>query len=169
MILFILFQCEQTLGNSGCNSKKGVCGKDATTAGLQDLQMHYNVGISQWAAAVIEKGGKVPEEAKELLLDSTFATLTNVNFDANRFHVYLRETDKHRNFLKQKAESLGISPASLKGPAQFQYRNDPSFLDLEASIVGVLNRKVRSIDTSISEHHSLEYGIGDLILMCSLL
>jgi hydroxylamine reductase len=107
---------------TGCNSKKGVCGKDSTTAGLQDLQIHYNVGLAQWATAVLEKGGNVPDETKRLFLDSTFATLTNVNFDANRFYDYLGKTDKHRNELKKAAESLGVSSASLQGPAQFQYK-----------------------------------------------
>jgi hydroxylamine reductase len=99
-----------------------VCGKDAKTAGLQDLQIHYNVGLAQWADAVLEKGGKVSEEVKDLFLDSTFATLTNVNFDANRFYKYLGKTDKHRNELKKSAESLGVNTASLQGPAQFQYK-----------------------------------------------
>jgi ABC-type Na+ efflux pump permease subunit len=41
---------------------------------------HYNIGIAQWAKAIEAKGGKVSDKAKDLLIDSTFATLTNVNF-----------------------------------------------------------------------------------------
>lgn len=101
---------------------KGICGKDAQTAGLQDLQVHYNVGLAQWANAVLEKGGSLSEETKDLFLDSTFATLTNVNFDAKRFYEYLGKTSKLRDELKQKAQTLSINPASLQGPAQFQYK-----------------------------------------------
>ncbi len=30
-------QCQETMGNKGCNLAKGVCGKEAQTADLQDL------------------------------------------------------------------------------------------------------------------------------------
>lgn len=34
----------------------GVCGKDSSTAALQDLQLHFNIGIGQWANAIKNKG-----------------------------------------------------------------------------------------------------------------
>jgi hydroxylamine reductase len=42
------FQCEQTMrteSGAGCATDKGVCGKDAATADLQDLLVHQLKGI----------------------------------------------------------------------------------------------------------------------------
>ena len=73
----------------------------------------------------------MPEEAIELLLDSTFATLTNVNFDSSRFYDYMRKSNGVRNALRAQAQALGVDPKSLPGPAQFQYNvSCPSILIL---------------------------------------
>jgi hydroxylamine reductase (hybrid-cluster protein) len=69
----------------------------------------------------VEKKGTVPESIKELLLDSTFATLTNVNFDSNRFYGYLKRANAAREALATQAVSLGVDPRSLSGPAHFKY------------------------------------------------
>ena len=120
LVLFLSLQCEQTQDNKGCTTV-GVCGKDAETASLQDLQLHFNIGLGQWAQAIESKGGKVSEDVKDLLLDSTFATLTNVNFDSSRFYSYLQRANDIRTKLSAQAKSLGVDVDSLKGPAQFQY------------------------------------------------
>ena len=119
--LCFVVQCEQTSGQVGCTTV-GVCGKDASTSALQDLQLHYNIGVGQWAHAIETNGGRVPESAKDLLLDSTFATLTNVNFDSNRFYEYLNRSNAVRETLKAEASRVGVNPSTLQGPAHFQYQ-----------------------------------------------
>lgn len=114
------FQCEQTKDRTGCTTV-GVCGKDASTAGLQDLQLHFNIGIGQWAHAIESRGGEVPEAVNAFLLDSTFATLTNVNFDSSRFYEYMSKANELRSDLRKQAISLGVDPKSLVGPAHFEY------------------------------------------------
>jgi len=42
-------QCQETLRNSGCNIAKGMCGKTAETAHLQDLLLYVCKGIGYWA------------------------------------------------------------------------------------------------------------------------
>lgn len=138
-------QCEQTEGNTGCTSV-GVCGKDAKTSALQDLQLYFNCGIGQWANAVHQKGGKVSETCRDLLLDSTFATLTNVNFDSTRFLDYLKRSNAVRNELKGQAVALGVDFSTLTGPANFEYSDSEDFLYLEAKLQGVLDRKARMAD-----------------------
>lgn len=69
------FQCEQTAAGKGC-TKVGVCGKQATTALLQDQLTGKLVGL----ARALE--GKTPDAVTtELAIDCLFTCITNVNFD----------------------------------------------------------------------------------------
>ena len=49
------YQCEQTAKGTGC-TVRGVCGKDAETAVLQDLLVHATKGISMYAHRARELG-----------------------------------------------------------------------------------------------------------------
>ena len=49
------YQCEQTAMGTGC-TVRGVCGKDATTAALQDLLLYATKGISMYAHRAAELG-----------------------------------------------------------------------------------------------------------------
>jgi hydroxylamine reductase len=93
-------------------------------------------------------------------LDSTFATLTNVNFDSDRFYQYMAHANKVRNELKAQAESLGIDPKSLTGPAHFDYMANQDALLLEAKSHGVLARKaVMGDDNALVVREMAMYGI----------
>jgi len=85
----LCYQCEQTAGGKGCMTV-GVCTKTPQLAGLQDLQMLYNLRLCQLAHAL---GPACPRaaEVRKAFLESMFATLTNVNFDDDRFRGYLAE------------------------------------------------------------------------------
>ncbi|MCL1879360.1 MAG: hydroxylamine reductase [Actinomycetia bacterium] len=63
-------QCEQTAGGKACTSV-GVCGKSANTARLQD----------ELTGALITAANRGVKLGDGLLLESLFATLTNVNFN----------------------------------------------------------------------------------------
>lgn len=50
------YQCEQTTRSNtgaGCHEPKGVCGKDVTTADLQDLMIYGLQGIAQYPCPVL--------------------------------------------------------------------------------------------------------------------
>lgn len=71
------FQCEQTAGCSGCTGNAGVCGKTAHTARLQDSLTGALVGLARSVS-----GGEIPGlPVQRLVVESLFATLTNVSFD----------------------------------------------------------------------------------------
>ncbi len=70
------FQCQQTAGNKGC-VRTGVCGKQPTTANLQDELIGELIRL----AAAAERRGVHTETTDRLLIDGLFTTLTNVNFD----------------------------------------------------------------------------------------
>ena len=73
------FQCEQTAGCAGCTGSRGVCGKNADTAALQDELTGALIGL---ARACVNAGQT--ERTDELILEGLFATVTNVSFDNER-------------------------------------------------------------------------------------
>lgn len=66
------FQCEQTAGGKGC-TKTGVCGKEASTANLQDDLTSKMIELADAC--------KPSDELVGMLEDGLFTTITNVNFD----------------------------------------------------------------------------------------
>ena len=76
-------QCEQAAKGEGC-TKIGVCGKEPDIAALQDLLVHVLQGLSLYAVEGRKNGISDPE-VNLFTCEATFSTLTNVNFDADRF------------------------------------------------------------------------------------
>ena len=117
------YQCEQTTrseSGDGCATAKGVCGKDSTTADLQDLLVYGIKGIAQYATRA-RALGKTDNAADSFILFGLFTTLTNVNFTANRFVSLVQEAAQHRDRVKALYESAaqeqGITPETLTGEA----------------------------------------------------
>ena len=133
------YQCEQTdrtQGVPGCASAKGNCGKDATTADLQDLLVHATKGIGQYCALARRLG--VPDrEADRFILYALFTTLTNVNFNASRFVVLLREAAETRNRVRRACEAQGAPFEALQGPALWQPADSLAGLLEQAKDVGI--------------------------------
>ena len=94
------FQCEQTVGGKGC-TKFGVCGKDPEVAGLQDLLIYQLKGIGFYGNELLAQGKEVPEGARDFVFEGLFATLTNVNFDHERFAKLLRTSQEVKDELKE--------------------------------------------------------------------
>ena len=77
------YQCSQTAGGTGC-TVKGVCGKEATVARLQDNLLFAIKGISAYLYHARELGYTDPE-VDAFIERGFFSTLTNVNFDPLQF------------------------------------------------------------------------------------
>eukprot|EP01122_Echinamoeba_exundans_P010487 TRINITY_DN3938_c0_g1_i1.p1 TRINITY_DN3938_c0_g1~~TRINITY_DN3938_c0_g1_i1.p1 ORF type:complete len:618 (+),score=189.43 TRINITY_DN3938_c0_g1_i1:73-1926(+) len=139
------FQCEQTRDGKGC-STVGVCGKDSDVAALQDLLVHINKGISQYALR-LSKMGLAEPDADLFVMKSLFATLTNVNFDSARFVTYLKSAQKLLDSLRTKYEaackSKGLTPERLTGPALTKLTNldDVKSLVEQGNGVGINPRR----------------------------
>ncbi|HON79767.1 MAG TPA: hydroxylamine reductase, partial [Spirochaetota bacterium] len=82
------YQCQEALQNTGCTAR-GVCGKDADTANLQDLLIYVLKGIS---LAELERAGNgdVDSAAGKFINNALFATITNANFDAAKLTELVR-------------------------------------------------------------------------------
>jgi hydroxylamine reductase len=77
------YQCSQTARGSGC-TLKGVCGKEATVARLQDNLLFAIKGISAYLYHARELGYTDPE-VDAFIERAFFSTLTNVNFDPQEY------------------------------------------------------------------------------------
>lgn len=100
--LMFCYQCEQTMGGKGC-TKLGVCGKTPEIANLQDLLIYQLKGISCYAKPLIEKGEIIDKEIVKFVENGLFTTLTNVNFDAE-FHIkLLKESQKIKQSIRERA------------------------------------------------------------------
>ncbi|NHL69366.1 hydroxylamine reductase [Burkholderia ambifaria] len=137
------YQCEQTDrtgARPGCASAKGNCGKDSTTADLQDLLVHAVKGIAQYGA-IARTMGEPDREAERFVLYAMFTTLTNVNFHAARFVTLLREAAQTRDRVKAACEAharaAGTALPVLHGPAEWQPADDLAGLLKQAASVGI--------------------------------
>ena len=82
------YQCEQTYRATAC-TEVGVCGKDETTAALQDLLVHAAKGIAQYAHRARQLG-VVNADIDHFLVEALFTTVTNVSFDPVRIAAQLQ-------------------------------------------------------------------------------
>jgi len=73
------YQCQETARNQGC-TVKGVCGKEAGTAALQDLLIYVTRGVAIVQRALRQKG-KADDQVDHYIMDALFCTITNANFD----------------------------------------------------------------------------------------
>jgi hydroxylamine reductase len=99
MIMFC-FQCQETAKNTGCTIK-GVCGKPEETANLQDLLIYVLKGISIYGEKAKELG-VFDKETCLFIARSLFASITNANWDNERFISLIKEGLKIREELKTK-------------------------------------------------------------------
>ena len=96
------YQCEQTAGGTGC-TRFGVCGKSPEVAALQDLLVYALKGLST-VAAEARRHGISDGEANRFTCEAAFSTLTNVNFDQERFPPMINKAVELRERLKEKVK-----------------------------------------------------------------
>ena len=77
------YQCEQTAGGTGC-TKVGVCGKNEDIQSLQDILIFALKGIAAYAYHARDLG-ESDEQVDAFMHEAMFATLTNVDFDLDRY------------------------------------------------------------------------------------
>lgn len=84
------FQCQETANNKGC-TVKGVCGKTAEVADLQDNLIFVTKGLAQVKIRVKDLGDRL-EEVDGRIADNLFTTITNANFSAESIEEYIDAT-----------------------------------------------------------------------------
>ncbi|MBU2510851.1 hydroxylamine reductase [bacterium] len=153
------YQCEQTTKGVGC-TKIGVCGKKPEVASLQDLLMYAVKGLSQYAVEG-RKVGVNDFEVNRFTCEATFSTLTNVDFDPDRFVQLINQGVELMDSMQQKIKAAGGKTNMLKGPAEFSFETDLDGMISQGEMVGVKSNSF--VDPDIhSLQELLTYGLKGL-------
>jgi len=162
------FQCQEAAKGTGCTIK-GVCGKQESTANLQDLLIHDLKGIAVLAKGLKEAGVHIDRSTGLFIAQGLFTTITNANFDNASLESWIKRSQSIKKGLKDKFDSvssendkvsiltkllqfLGLAEES-SASAQLDasalwFSSDPSTFQEKAITVGVLateNEDVRSL------------------------
>ncbi|MCR5446096.1 MAG: hydroxylamine reductase, partial [Schwartzia sp.] len=146
------YQCQETAGCAGC-TVRGVCGKTAETARMQDLLIYVTKGISAVTTKLRDEGKTVSSEVDAMVNDNLFTTITNANFSedviVDRIEMTLSKKEELLNELDTKD---GLYAAAL-------WHGERAVFDAKAKNVGVLsteNEDIRSLRELIT------YGLKGL-------
>nr|WP_319550615.1 hydroxylamine reductase [Desulfogranum marinum] len=162
------FQCQEAAKGTGC-TVKGVCGKQDTTANLQDLLIYDLKGIAVLAKSLKEAGVAVDNSVGLFICQGLFTTITNANFDDQSLENWIKRSQVIKTKLKDQFDSISsparkasiwtklmrfLSPGEERSPAAqldasaLWFSSDPAMFQEKAKTVGVLateNEDVRSL------------------------
>ncbi len=150
------YQCEQAAKGVGC-TVQGVCGKNPEVAALQDLLIYSLQGLSQVAVAGRQVGVS-DREVNVFTVKAAFATLTNVDFDPQRFVQLIQQGVQLRDGLKAKVKAAGGKADFPAGPASFTPGADQAAMLQQAEAVGLKSYPAADPDV-LSLKHTLLFGI----------
>jgi len=129
------YQCEQTSKGQGC-TQIGVCGKQPDVAALQDLLIYAVKRLCKVAHAG-QTVGVSDVEANRLTNKAIFSTLTNVNFDPDRFAALIKEVVACRDAMKIKVETAGGADAYTEAAVDFTPGDSMDVLVAQGEKVGI--------------------------------
>jgi hydroxylamine reductase len=150
------YQCEQTAKGTGCTIQ-GVCGKQPEVAALQDLLLYTLMGLSR-VATEGRKMAVVDRETNVFTVKAAFSTLTNVDFDPDRFSGLINEAVALRDQLKEKIRAAGGKVGFADGPAAFKPSPTLDGLIQQAQSVGLKSYPGDNPDI-LSLKHTVLFGI----------
>jgi hydroxylamine reductase len=150
------YQCEQTAKGTGC-TVQGVCGKNPEVAALQDLLIYALMGLSQVAVAG-RKVGVIDKDVNVFTAKASFSTLTNVDFDPDRFAEMIHEAVAKRERLKEKIAGAGGETTFPEGPAHLVPKSTVEELVKQAETVGLKSYPADNPDI-LSLKHTALFGI----------
>jgi hydroxylamine reductase len=150
------FQCQETAKGTGCTIK-GVCGKTPEVAGIQDAMMYFLKGLSVYANIAREKGIE-NDEVNKFVMEGLFMTITNANFDHQRFIDKIYDGFALRQKIEKQIEDAGIKvdKDKLHGAAKWLASSDEE-IERKAQLVGILQMNDNEDIKSLRE--LLTYGI----------
>jgi hydroxylamine reductase len=170
------YQCQEAAKGEGCTTR-GVCGKTAEVAALQDLIIWLLKGVSFYGVEARKRGISDPE-ADLFVAEALFATITNANFDADRFVELSRKAIELRDALKAKLanEKLPVPNAAAtwtpeswdqidlvaKGLTVGLLADDPAGEDIR-SLRHLLIFGLKGLAAYTDHAYVLDFSNGDLL------
>jgi hydroxylamine reductase len=167
MSTMFCFQCEQTAGGKGCTGKAGVCGKQASTAELQDRLTGALIALARIARQV-----KPTPNTHRLMIEGLFTTVTNVNFNDEVIEKLLAEIHRegaalspagYSDFDMRKIWGADEDTRSLKSLILFSLRGIAAYAQ-HALVLGYVDDEVNAFFykglAAISEDN---YGMDELL------
>jgi hydroxylamine reductase len=151
-------QCEQTAKGTVCD-KSGVCGKQPDVAALQDLLVYALASLSQ-VAIVARQAGIRDRAADVITCEGLFATVTNVDFDPERFDPLIRQVAGLRDGLAKKLRAAGGTVPAGEAAA-FKPADTLAGLVAQGETVGVQSYPAADGDV-LSLKQTLLFGIKGL-------
>ncbi len=138
------FQCQEAAKGTGC-TVKGMCGKEGSTADLQDLLIYNLKGIGVLAKKAKAAGVEMPGSTGNFVAKGLFTTITNANFNDESLNKWILDAQVVKKQLSAAvSDKIG---ADLPDCATW-YSNDVSTFAAKAATVGILateNEDVRSL------------------------
>ena len=153
------FQCEQTAKGTGC-TKLGVCGKQPDTAALQDLLIYAVKGLSLVAQAGVKVGVRA-SAVDQFVCEAIFSTLTNVDFDPDRFVALINECATLRDRLAAKVKAAGGQVNEGHAAVAFRPEATREGMVVQGGKVGIPTGPEVNVDIR-SLRELLVYGIKGL-------
>jgi hydroxylamine reductase len=150
------YQCEQTAKGVAC-TVLGVCGKNEEVADLQDLLIYSLQGLAQ-VAVEGRQVGVSDREVNVFTCEACFSTLTNVDFDPDRFVPLIHRSVELRERLKDKVKAAGGKADYPEGPATFQPKGTLEELVEQGKAHGLKSYPDDHPDI-LSLKHTLLFGI----------
>nr|WP_321411599.1 hydroxylamine reductase [uncultured Carboxylicivirga sp.] len=139
------YQCQEAAKGEGCTIK-GVCGKEDSTANLQDLLVYVTKGVSL-VTEIAKKNSVAIDKADKFVFEALFVTITNANFDDKKITDKIIEGIQVRDALKKELEDKGVEIPNLPANATWVAESDEA-IKAKSEIVGILteqNQDIRSL------------------------
>ncbi|WP_312334582.1 hydroxylamine reductase [Anaerospora hongkongensis] len=139
------YQCQETAKGTGCTIR-GVCGKTADVANLQDLLIYALKGISTFALQA-RQAGIATAKADKFIMEGLFATITNANFDKEYFVALIKQALVTREEVKAALAEAGITVQASHDSATW-FADHTAAFEEKAVTIGILateNEDVRSL------------------------
>ena len=150
-------QCEQS-NKGGCAVKVGSCGKTADVADLQDVLLRVMLGVSAYADRAAACGAH-DAEVDAFTPHAWFTTLTNVNFDADRFVALITRALALRDKARALAQAAGADLAALPEPATWNPGTTPAELSAAAPFAAIQRFMDRDGPSVVGLRNLVLYGL----------
>ena len=149
------YQCQETAKNTGC-TVKGVCGKTADVANLQDMLVWQTKGLCIVINKLRAKGVAIDKKVNHVVTKNLFVTITNANFDQDAIlrEIYYTMDVKNELISKLSEEERN----NLPQVALYNERDDAKVLEksTQIGILSIADENIRSLKELVT------YGLKGL-------